>query len=194
MQQVGLEPGVAQRAGRKRQAQAGDIGRLAHAEGDHEPQCAECRAASEHQGQPALLIEHAAQDAAQPGTEELTGGVDPHGGALATCRRHLADQRRQRRLKQIEGDEEGNHAHHQHPQAVAEPPEEQLAQQQRTDGTEQHAAHLALLLAIDDERNHAEEADQQRSQVDPPMLVLGQCALLHQRQRQRDEARHENRV
>ncbi|MCY1554754.1 hypothetical protein D9M68_913490 [compost metagenome] len=54
--------------------------------------------------------------------------------------------------------------------------------------------HPALLLAVNNEWHHAEEADQQGGQVHPPVLFLGQPALLHQRQRQGDEAGHQDRM
>lgn len=185
---------VLQRGGRERQANAGHIRRFAHGNSNRQPEGSEHRASDEHHAQPAVLEHPAAEDAAQRRAEELAGGIHPHRRALAAGRRDLADQRRQRGFEQVEGSEEHHRADHQHGQAVTEDQEEQFAGQQGRHRAGQHALHATLLLGVDDERHHAEETDQQRGQVDPPVLLLGQAPLVHQCQRQGDEAGHEDGV
>ena len=141
-----------------------------------------------------MLEQPASEDTAQRGTKELTGGIDPHGGALATSRGHLAHQRRQRGFQQVEGGKEHHDADDQGHKAVAEEKEVQLAQHQHTDGAYQHTLHAPLLFTIDDEGNHGEKADHQRREVHPPVFFLGQTSMVGQGQRQDDETGHQHRM
>ncbi|CAM5464484.1 UvrABC system protein A OS=Stutzerimonas stutzeri OX=316 GN=uvrA PE=3 SV=1 [Stutzerimonas stutzeri] len=70
-EQTGGQFAIGQRASRQRQAQAGDIRRLAHAEGHPQPQRTEHGTADEDHRQAAVLIQPATDDPAEAGTEDL---------------------------------------------------------------------------------------------------------------------------
>ena len=75
------------------------------------------------------MRQHAAERTADKQAQRLRGVVHPHGRALGTRGRDLADQRRQARLKHVEGDEIKRQRHDDTPEISNRRHEDELRRQ-----------------------------------------------------------------